>query len=58
MIAFNEDLRYFLEKKPLYSWVNIELPDSISQFHSLDKVEMECPVCKKSRPFTDRKITK
>jgi hypothetical protein len=54
MSTFNEDLRHFLEKKSLYSWVDIELPESIQQFYSLNKIEINCLTCKKSRPFSDK----
>lgn len=55
MNDFNQDLRCFLEKKALYSWVKIGLPEYATQFYSLFQVEMECPKCKKSRPFSDRR---
>jgi hypothetical protein len=54
MSTFKEDLRHFLEEKSLYSWVDIDLPELKGHFYSVDKVEMECPICKKSRPFSDR----
>lgn len=55
MSDFNKDLKHFLEKKSLYSWVTIELPENVSQFLQIDKIEMDCPICKKSRPFSDRR---
>ena len=55
MDDFNQNIRYFLEKKSLYSWSKIDLPEYATQFCSLSKIEMECPKCRKSRPFFDRR---
>ena len=55
MTNFNQDLRHFLERKSLYSWVKIDLPEHATQFCSLSQVEMECPMCRKSRPFSDKR---
>jgi hypothetical protein len=55
MNDFNQDLRHFLENKSLYSWIKIDLPEYATQFCSLSQVEMECPKCRKGRPFSDRR---
>ena len=55
MNNFSEKLREFLEKKPLYSWQKFELPEYSTQFTDLFQIEMECPTCKRSRPFSDRR---
>jgi len=55
MNDFNQNLRHFLEKKPLYSWSKVDLPENVAQFCSLSKIEMECPECRKSRPFSDKR---
>ncbi|MEH2366217.1 hypothetical protein [Nostoc sp.] len=55
MNNFSEKLREFLEKKPLYSWQKFELPEYATQFTNLLQIEMECSVCKRSRPFSDRR---
>jgi hypothetical protein len=55
MSNFNEELESFFEKKPLYSWVKFDLPEYITGLYSLSKIEMECSVCRKSRPFSDRR---
>jgi hypothetical protein len=57
MNNLNEKLREFLEKKPLYSWQKFELPEYSTQFTNLFQIEMECPNCKRSRPFSDRRST-
>jgi hypothetical protein len=54
MSDFKQELRKFLEEKPLYSWAIIDLPENSPQF-SLSQIEMDCPVCKKSRPFSDKR---
>jgi len=55
MNDLQQNLRHFLEKKSLYSWVKLDLPEYTHQFCSLTQIEMECPKCKKSRPFSDRR---
>lgn len=57
MNNLSEKLREFLEKKPLYSWQKFELPEYSTQFANLFQIEMECPTCKRSRPFSDRRGT-
>jgi hypothetical protein len=54
MNNLSEKLREFLEKKPLYSWQKFELPEYLTEFTNLFQIEMECPTCKRSRPFSDR----
>ncbi|MBC1224860.1 hypothetical protein GNF10_34585 [Nostoc sp. UCD121] len=54
MGSFNAELRDFLEKKPLYSWHKFELPEYSTQL-LLSQIEMECPTCRRSRPFSDRR---
>jgi len=71
MSNLNEKLREFLEKKPLYSWQDLELPEYDTEFTKLatklanelytgfadlSQIEMECPNCKQSRPFGREKI--
>lgn len=51
MNNLSEKLREFLEKKPLYSWQKFELPEFEIPFTDLFQIEMECPTCKRSRPF-------
>ncbi|MBD1943519.1 hypothetical protein H6F50_14335 [Coleofasciculus sp. FACHB-712] len=58
MNNLSEKLREFLEKKPLYSWQKFELPEYSTQFTNLFQIEMECPTCKRSRPFSDRQVTR
>jgi hypothetical protein len=38
---FEIKLRKFLEEKPLYSWMNIELPEYGHQFCNLNRIEMQ-----------------
>jgi hypothetical protein len=54
MNNFTEKLKEFLEKKALYSWQKFELPEYSKEFTNLFQIEMECPTCKRSRPFSDR----
>jgi hypothetical protein len=51
---FDSELRDFLEKKPLYLWQKFELLEESTQL-SLSQIEMECPTCRRSRPFSDRR---
>ena len=55
MNDFQQNLRLFLEKKSLYSWIRLDLPEYTTQFSALTQIEMECPRCKKSRPFSNRR---
>jgi hypothetical protein len=55
MNDFNKDLKCFLEQKSLYSWSSIDLPECVTGFASLSQIEMECPQCRISRPFSDRR---
>jgi hypothetical protein len=55
MNDFQQDLRHFLENKSLYSWVKMDLPEHAHQFCALSQIEMQCPKCRKSRPFSDRR---
>jgi hypothetical protein len=55
MPAFEESFRNFLELQTLYSWANIPPPEYLSNFSSVVQIEMQCEVCKRSRPFSDRR---
>jgi hypothetical protein len=68
MNNFTENLRKFFETKPLYSWQKFELSEYATEFTyfapsefnteftNLSQIEMECPTCKRSRPFGRQKI--
>ena len=72
MSNLSEKLREFIEKQPLYSWhefelPEFELPEYATQFTNLarefntgfadlSQIEMECPTCKQSRPFGRQRI--
>ena len=55
MNNLSENFREFLEKKPLYSWQKFEWYEYSTELTNLFQIEMECPTCKRSRPFSDRR---
>ncbi len=66
MTNLNEELKVFLEQKPLYSGKKFELPEFVTEFDDLarefglgfpglSQIEMECLTCKRSRPFGRQK---
>jgi len=55
MPVFEEVFRNFLETQALYSWANIAPPEYLSKFASVVQIEMQCEVCRRSRPFSDRR---
>jgi hypothetical protein len=47
-----EQMRAFLELQPLYSKVDLALPQYASMIYP-DVLELECPECRQARPFRD-----
>ncbi len=50
MAFADEQIRPFLERQPLYTKVDLELPRYATMMFP-DVLELECPECKQSRPF-------